>query len=437
MTDNKLLLVTTSFPPTGGPGVQRNLKFCKYWPEFGWKPFVLTTKEIHFPLKDYTLLCELSEEVEIVRTETFDPRRIFFTLKKFFGKSKNAGKDSDTPKVKNAESSIVFRTYKFIQRWFFIPDVGILWLPFAVFTGAKTVRRENIDVVVASCPGASNIIIARIIAAISRKKWVIDFRDGWIDYPYHEYPTKVHLWLNQYLEKKYLTKADKFITYGTFLTNKLVDRYNLSRDKFIEIPNGFDPDDFTKAKVIPKPDEDKFHIVHSGNIYSHRKEPFENLVKAFLEINPSTRNKVVFDLIGSCYDGAQEWIEDLGLKSNFNFLGYMNHGDALNYLKRGDATLILLPVGDFAAFTGKVFEYIALGKFIMEIGEPEGSCGRLLEDIMPAKAVAYPTNVEEIKEVLLNVLKHEGFNLSDSTRTKFSRKSQARQFSAVINNIVR
>ena len=53
----KLLIITYYWPPSGGPGVQRWLKFVKYLPDFNIQPIVYIPENPTYPIVD-----ERSEE---------------------------------------------------------------------------------------------------------------------------------------------------------------------------------------------------------------------------------------------------------------------------------------------------------------------------------------------------------------------------------------
>jgi glycosyltransferase involved in cell wall biosynthesis len=439
MTAKKVLLITYSFPPKGGPGVQRNLKFVKYFPEFGWKPFVLTSKDLFYPVKDYDLLKEIPSTAVIIRTETLDPLRIFYLLKLFISKIKKSKKNElakDVKKVAVNESSLFYKIYRLIRRWFFIPDSAILWLPFALWKGYFLVKREKIEVLIGSCPGPSSLILAYLLAKLTGTRFVFDFRDGWTDYPYNDYPTKFHKRINALLEKWIIPKADKLIVFGEFLTNIYSSKYNLPKDKFIEISNGFDPADF---EHLPKKNnvDNRIRIVHSGNVMEFRKAVFENLVKAVKQLPEEFLNKICFDFIGNVNEASVELVKEMNLESVFTFYGYHSHHEALQYLGQADATLILLPEGDFAAVTGKVFEYVAIGKTIISIAEPQGGCSKLVASINSIKTTAHPDNIQEIISVLKNCIENDFPKLKIDIIEKYSRKNHTKIMADVLNELVK
>jgi hypothetical protein len=127
MKPKKVLIISYYFPPMGMGGVQRIAKFTKYLPLFGWKPIVLTVKEVNYLAKDRSLLKELPKNTEIIRTGSFDPLRILFIWRKFIGRKKQ-----NSPRVQSGRN----KSSKFLF-WFDVPDSKIGWIPFALLKGLK------------------------------------------------------------------------------------------------------------------------------------------------------------------------------------------------------------------------------------------------------------------------------------------------------------
>jgi glycosyltransferase involved in cell wall biosynthesis len=381
----------------GGPGVQRNLKFTKYLPKSGWQPVVLTAKELFFPVYDYGLLEEIPAEATIIRTETLDPTRFIYLLKQLRSKGSEFTASNALKKgqVQIEESSIFYKLYRQLRRWLLIPDNGILWLPFAVWRGYRVIKEQKIDVILGSSPGPSSAIITYMLSKLTGVPYVLDFRDGWLDYPYNDYPTKVHRCLNAWLERTTVMNAAKIVTFGEFLTNRLKVRYSLSSDRFTEISNGFDPADFEGLEPYPHTDQRK-HIVHSGNVMDYRLPVFRKIVEAVASLPASMRRDIVLDFVGYVHPEAQSYVASKGLSDTFRFWGYMSHKDSLKLLQSADATLIMLPPDDLAAVTGKIFEYIAVGKPIISVSARQGGCGKLVASLGDSCVVANPDDSRDI-----------------------------------------
>ncbi len=441
MTRKKILLVTFLFPPCGGPGVQRNLKFGKYLPNYGIDVFILTVKKVLFYTYDEKLLTELpAENTQVIRTNSLDPQRISWLLKSIFKKS--SAQKADKPIKSTAKKSIddsgwLVKVYRWLRDRFLFPDGANGWIPFALIKGWRVIRQKKIEVLVGSYPGPSNALITYILSKVTRVPYILDFRDGYLDYPYITYPSSFHKWMHARLEKLVVTNASKIVTFGPFLTNRLKDRYGLLDSTFSEISNGFDPDDFKhleKNTSLKKADE-KYRVVHLGNIFLFRKDCFESLVKGFLGLDAEVKKNIVFDLIGNFYQGAKDIVANLGLEEHFIFHGYMDHKKSLAYLVNSDACLILLPENDFAAVTGKIFEYLAVEKPILLVGEPEGGCGQLISKVMDYQTIAHPSDTNAIQQLFINLNLNNWKGPSTVEKNSYSRVSQSGHLAEILKSI--
>ncbi|MCK4715587.1 MAG: glycosyltransferase, partial [Candidatus Marinimicrobia bacterium] len=205
----KVLIITYYWPPAGGPGVQRVLKFAKYLPEFGWQPIILTVKNGEYPAIDNSLQKEIPANCKVYNTFSIEPN---FVYKKFTG----MGSDEKIPTAVLAAENTNWkkRLANWIRLNLFIPDAKIGWIPFAVRKGKKIIKAEKPDIIFSSSPPPTVHLIARKLAKWSGIKWVADFRDPWTDI-YHYNDVKRSAWsLNRDKdkEKEIVTSADEIIT---------------------------------------------------------------------------------------------------------------------------------------------------------------------------------------------------------------------------------
>ncbi|KPL02135.1 MAG: hypothetical protein AMJ73_09210, partial [candidate division Zixibacteria bacterium SM1_73] len=202
MKERKVLLITYYFPPMGMGGVQRTSKFAKYLPGFGWTPFVLTVKDVHYWAEDPSLLEELPPEVKVIRTGSFDPLRISFKLKSLFKKRKQRNK---YVKESTAQRSK-------LSSWLFFPDSKIGWVPFALLSGLNLIRKERIDLIFTTSPPPSLHLVGYLLKLLTGKPWVVDFRDPWTGYKFEIFPTRLHLFLKNQLVRLIIKNADRIIS---------------------------------------------------------------------------------------------------------------------------------------------------------------------------------------------------------------------------------
>lgn len=426
-------MVSYDFPPIGGGGVQRNVKFLKYLSRLSWNTNVLTVKERDFYVYDYSLLEEI-KDTNVHKSGSLDPVSLSYTLKKYFKKN-NADVADDTTTVSSInESAWYVSLYRFLRDWFFLPDGYGGWIPLAYSKGKKAIREVKPDVLYATFPFPSNAFLTYFLHKKFKIPFVIDFRDGWIDDPYTKFPSALHLKFHAYWERKIVTRAAKVIVYGDALKTSLEERYPVLKDKVEVITNGFDPEDFSNLNPIPK-NGNKIRVVYSGAVYVDRRETYLNFIKAVSLLDQSQKDKIEIIFVGDKLKWATDLVEQYSLSDTISFTGYLNHSQAINYLASADVALMFLKIGDVVALTGKIFEYLGLGLPIMACVEKEGACADLLKSIHHDQGVASPDNPEEMKAVLEEIIEHKMRPLDTENAKIFSRKYHSERLDKVLREV--
>ena len=349
----KVLIIAHQFPPIGGSGVQRTLKFVKYLRSFDYEPIVLTRDTSQAELKDETLLSDIPPGIKIIRTRAYD----FASLP---GVLKYAGK---------------------IINKLLIPDSEVVWQQAARFKALEVLKTNDIDVIyTTSAPYSDHLLGLYLKKHFPLVPLVCDFRDEWTNNPYHvRKMLRAKIERNQ--EKKVLMTADCLITNTpVMLANFLRDNPE-TKDKFYVIPNGYDDDDFANIKDI-KPSNDKFTLTYTGLLYGKRKpDNFFAALKTAIDQKQIDINKIAVQLIGNFKEGQlQEKIDSLSLNNVVILLPYMKHRDCLIELLKSDALLLIEPTGPGAEafYTGKVFEYMNTDRPILATIPYNGAAAELI-----------------------------------------------------------
>ncbi|MBN8706203.1 MAG: glycosyltransferase [Bacteroidetes bacterium] len=413
MSDLKpVLIVSYYFPPAGGPGVQRVLKFCKYLPQFGFRPIVLTVENGEFPAEDASLFKDIPPETVICRTFIPEPYSIY---KRFTGmkKSDKFGVAFVKKEAKSRESwKEKFAVWT--RGNFFIPDARVWWRLTAVSAGKKLVKKYGIEVVFSSGPPHSVHLIANSIRKSTGISWVADFRDPWTGIDYY---AKLKLtWLadklHHHLEKSVLTDADQI----TVVSESMKRDFSAITSKPISvIPNGFDAEELP---LNPKtPAHDKLVISYIGNMY-----PVENWASVFSTIRnwikqfPELKDQLVLKFAGTQDGSVLALVKENGLESNLQLLGYLNHDQAL--IELFDSTAVLLVInsepGNEHVLTGKLFEYLSTGKPILFSGPIPGDAWTLLEKAGNA------IKLENVNPLDLKTMKPAQRGIDSFTRKKLT-----------------
>lgn len=365
--ERTVLVVAYYFPPMGLSGVQRTLKFVKYLPEFGWRPIVLTTSPAGFYAFDETLMAELEAcNIEVHRTGSSD----FTAL---------AGNRQVVPfpsQFKQKLGSAVLQT--FLQ-----PDSRRTWLKPAVALGNEILATKKVQAILSTAPPFTDFLVAESLASEWNIPFVVDYRDVWIDNPFHFYATPFHKRYAERLETKILRKTAKAIVTTRHMKELLLKRYRFLRHEDIEIiPQGYDAQDFEQVQESSSQRETspnrRFVITHSG-IFQDDRTPryFLEAVKVFLEKNPEFRKNFLARFVGVMRKEHLKLISSLKLDDVVEVTGYLSHDLAVKSLIESDVLWLMLR--DIVRSPGKLWEYIGSRKPLL-VSTPDGVVRRTALD---------------------------------------------------------
>lgn len=421
----KVLIITYYWPPAGGPGVQRVLKFAKYLPEFGWQPIILTVKNGEYPAIDETLCDEIPKDCLIYKTTSLEPNQLY---KHFVGMKLTETIPSAVITEKNPTRKK--RLANWVRLNLFIPDAKIGWLPFAVHKGKKIIEQEKPDVIFSSSPPPTVHLIAKKLAKWSRTKWIADFRDPWTDMYYFDEIKKSRYTrqLEQMMEKFVLQKSNKLITVSRALANLFENKIDLARTVQI-IPNGFDPEDFSELENLQP--FAKFTIAYSGKL-----NPQQNPEKLWQALSDLIKTDEMFAanfqllFMGNFSPAIHEAIDQAGLRPYFKDLGYVSHQEVLTNLNRSHLLLLIIPdtSKNEGILTGKVFDYLGAQRFVLGIGPKSGDVASILEETGAGRMIDFNSDPTEIiHSRFSNWLEKREFTVDPTKIARYSRKKQTEE----------
>lgn len=426
MNDETVLILSYYFPPMGMGGTQRSAKFAKYLSLFGWKPVVITVKNVHYYAYDDSLLNEI-QHVEIVRTESLDPLRLLARFKK------SRAKPSTESSRKSSKS-----IFDFINKWLFVPDNKILWLPFALFKSLIIIRKRGVKVVFTTSPPQSAHIAGLILKILTRVKWVADFRDDWTGGESQPCPSRFHLFISQFLEKRILKSADCVVAMCDHLSQSLHKKSGQDRNKFITIMNGYDPDDF--RPILDTPLNMTFTITHCGSISKvSDPEPFLIAVRHLFNNHPNLVGKIKIRFIGTDIFGKlAQLVNELNLEQIITPIEYLPHQQALHQIMSSHLLLItVFKKTDEEIITGKIFEYLGSGKKILMISG-DGFVARLITKLQRG-VVIENSDIEGIENAIYEYYQQHRrgtFVLAEPLEaTEFDRKEQTGQLATIFASL--
>ena len=368
---NKVLIITYYWPPSGGAGVQRWMKFSKYLPEFGWEPIILTVDPEYaaYPVTDDSLMADVTSSTSVYRTAATD---YFSVYRKDKSKIPTAGF------ANNVDNTLRGKIIRFIRGNFFIPDPRKGWNKYAFTKACDIIGTEGIKhFITTSPPHSTQLIGLKIKKRYPEIQWIADMRDPWTDiYYYHQfYPTFISKKIDSGFEKNVLRKADRIITVGPSLKNLYSQKLKGTAEKTEVITNGFDENDFA-GLVSSTPGV--FTISYIGTLSdAYPVEGFMAALNKFKERG----NGFKLQFIGTVSQKQKEFMLSSVDQSNIDFIGSVDHVTAIRYMIESSMLLLIIPdhKSSKSIITGKLFEYIASGRPVLCLGPVDGDAATILD----------------------------------------------------------
>ncbi|QKX06365.1 glycosyltransferase family 4 protein [Aquimarina sp. TRL1] len=360
----KVLIITYYWPPAGGPGVQRWLKFVKYLREYAIDPVVFVPENPTYPIKDTSLSTEIPEDITVLKRSIFEPYR----FAQFFSK-----KDTNTISkgiiARGEKQSFIQRLLLYIRGNYFIPDARKFWVKPSVRFLKKYLKKHQIDTIITTGPPHSVHLIGLELKKEMGSKWVADFRDPWTTIGYHD---KLKLGKrakekHTSLEEEVLTNADHVLVTSNTTKHEFEA---ITLQPITVITNGYDYEKGVEVSL-----SDRFTISHIGSLLSGRNPVM--LWKALYDLteeHPDFATSLEIQLVGAVSEDVLESIKGAGLTSFLTLKGYVSHQEAVA-IQRSSQLLVLIEIDvpeTRCIIPGKLFEYMVSNRPILAIG-PEGA----------------------------------------------------------------
>ena len=388
----KVLIITYYWPPAGGPGVQRWLKFVKYLPDYGIFPVVYIPENPSYPIVDDSLISEVSKEVIILKQPIKEPYKLAEFLSKKSAKTISSGV---IPKEK--KQSIIQQLMLYVRGNYFIPDARKAWVKPSVNYLSEYIQKEKIETVITTGPPHSLHLIGLQLKAQLGIKWIADFRDPWTTIGYHKKlklssgATRKH----ERMEVQVLRSADHIIVTSENTKKEFATKSN---QNISVITNGYD------YQQLPKVTKDQsFSLSHIGSLLSERnpKVLWKVLGELVNELK-DFKKEFVLRLIGVVSDDVLNEIYRFIPKENIEVVGYLNHKEALIY-QRQSQLLLLIEIDSEdakAIIPGKFFEYMVAETPIISVGPEDSDVERILKSTNTGRYFYYDAE----KDLKLHIL---------------------------------
>ncbi|MFT0715764.1 glycosyltransferase family 4 protein [Flagellimonas lutimaris] len=387
----KILVIAYYWPPAGGPGVQRWLKFVKYLPDFGFEPIVYVPENPSYPIMDEKLVSEIPGSVKILKKPIREPYGWASLL------SKKKTKTISSGIIKEKDPSFMEKILLWIRGNFFIPDARKLWVKPSISYLAKVIADEGIQTIITTGPPHSLHLIGLGLKKKYNIQWIADFRDPWTSIGYHKKLrlTESSRLKHKALEKGVLLRADKIVV----TSNTTKTEFEAITPKPIKvITNGFDDE------LKPRELDSKFTISHIGSLLTGRN-PL-GLWQALQELiaeNEAFKNAIKIQLAGVVGEEVLHSIKDFGLSDYAAQLGYLSHDKVLETQQKSQLLLLLEIDSEETKgiIPGKLFEYLNAKRPILAIGPKGWEAGAMVEQHKAGNTCLHG-EVKRLKNVLLD-----------------------------------
>jgi len=416
------LIITYYWPPAGGSGVQRWLKFVKYLQGFGIEPVIYTVDKPNYAIIDETLQNEVPTTVKILKQPIKEPNNLL----SIFGRKKQ----QTSAGFLDSNPSFFGKIAQYIRANFFIPDARKYWIKPSVKFLSEYLSKNAIDVVITTGPPHSLHLIGLELKQKLDIKWIADFRDPWTDIDYfHQLPlTNKAIKKHYQLEKEVVSNADCILVVGTTMKENYL-KYN----KNIEvITNGFDDNQVVDGIEL----DAKFSFVHIGMMNADRNPKI--LWKVLPEIiteNNLFANDFQLKLIGKCANEVLESFKQNGL-SNVEVIDYLPHNKVITFQK--SAQVLLLVVNDVPSakgiITGKIFEYLQANRPILAIAPTDGDLAEVINTTNSGNIVDFE-DADTLKKTILelyNAYKNHSLVIDSKNIEQYHRKNLTKQLAKII-----
>lgn len=422
----KVLVISYYWPPSGGGGVQRWAKMCKYFNDFSWEPIVYIPENPDYPIIDDSFNKDV-QNIKVLKGKIIEPSRL---LRKLGAKNEaalNSGFVSDKKSLKQ-QTAIAIRGN------FFIPDARKLWISPSVKVLSKWLNTNDVDAIISTGPPHSCHMIALALKKKFKLPWISDFRDPWTNIDFYN-----DLHLSSYADKQHRKKerevletADVVVGIGKTLCDELKE---LGAKKTMVITNGYD-----KLQGLTSLDKE-FSMLHIGRLGGSRNpvllwEVLSEMRKEDDEFSKLCKVKLVGNVDGE----VKKSIEKMGLESMVEFIDNVSNDTSLSIQQRSQLLLLLINDTPNAKgiLTGKFFEYLSTKRPIVCIGPKNGDAAEILNNTGSGEIFSFTEKDELKKHITIQFRRYKQgvLNLGEVNVAEYSRKNLAKRYTELLNSLL-
>ena len=461
----RVLIISYYWPPTGGSGVQRWVKFAKYLPSEGWQPVIYTPENPEQLAVDESLVAEIPPEAEVIKTRITEPYELY---KKFLRKSGHTKEAVEVNPVNAQNKTFAQKAAMWVRGNLFRPDPRCLWIRPSVKFLKKYLEEHPVDLIVSTGPPQSMHLIGRKLAQETGLPWIADFRDPWtkIFYFKHLSMTPGTVRWHKKMEKKVLDEASAVVAVSPLVQQE----FQAMTQTHVElITNGFDECDFEGPDATDMPGQDssgkngvsetggtgtskshlaaggpdkEFVITHTG-LFAADGDPtvLWKVLGEKCSSDETFRKALRIKLVGKTDEKILESIKAEGLEDKVENMGYQPHAEAI--AQQRQASLLILPLRKEpeykAVLPGKLFEYLASWRPVLGIGQPDGAMSMILNTTRTGVVLDWKDKTSIARFIELCWKNHlEGrLTVDDADISQFTRRNLTRRMAELFDRLTK
>ena len=425
----RLLLIAFYFPPAGGGGVQRTLKFCRHLPEFGVDVDVLAPTDPKWFALDEPLMAEIPARTTVHRTPFLGPRSTF--------------RADALRGTRGLRRAAVHARYAYERA--LVPDKAAPWAVTAVPAAVRIVRKRRIDAIMTTSPPASVHLIGAAAAAATRVPWVADLRDSWLDHPHRAYESRgmrAKRAVERRMARTVARRASAIVAVTEPIAAEMRALAPGAAAKTHVIGHGVDLDDFAGLEHDPA---DRFTIVHTGAFFGQRSpRAFLTGLRDLLQRRPDLRGRLRARFVGDLRATDREWAHALGIDDAWEETGFLPFREAVAAQRAADALLLLIPHNNGRGDTivsGKVYEYLAARRPVLAAVPPGGAAADLVRAAGAGEVVDADDADAQSRALEALVDRRAGAGLPDvalpeELSERMTRRARAAELAEVLHGVV-
>ena len=430
----RVLIITYYWPPSGGAGVQRWLKFVKYLREYGWEPLIYTPENPEYPETDLSLYQDVPENLGVLKQPIWEP---YDSYKRLLGQKKeekiNAAFLSEKKKNSFLENISIW-----IRGNLFIPDARKFWIRPSIRFLSRYLEEQPVDAVISTGPPHSMHLIAMKVSEKLKIPWLADFRDPWTGIDFYRDLKLTHRADEKHkkLEKEVLDRADVVTVISHHMAG---DCRKIHERQYEVITNGYDPADLEQTGTSAM--DEKFSIAHIGTLVSSRNpETLWIALREMVNENPQFSSDLEIKLVGKVDYKVTESISRFGLSGFVRKTDYLPHSEVVICQQQSAVLLLIINNTPNAKMilTGKFFEYLAARRPILCLGPADGDAALILKETNAGLLAGFGDTVTMKSNILQFYRKYKEGTLFPESRNieKYSRRELTGKLAALLDDMI-